>query len=415
MNTSDETEEHGRITSEDVAKMRMRIGYAVPYHFLWNTTASSDSIKHFAEGYGDDNPLFVDPAYGLKTRWRSQIAPPTYFQTMGIDKSPQMPPEVRQASKGALRGVHQFYSGGEWQFFRPIFPGDGMEMRAILTDVEEKQSQFGGGKSVLTHNELTYTNTRGEVAVWEHHWFVHTEREKAAKAGKLKAAEPARYTDEDLARIDSDYDNEFVRGADTLYWEDVNIGDPLPGLVKGPLTVVDLITMHMGWGWGGYAIGALKRGYQNRKRIPAFYKKNEFGVWDVVQRLHWDQEFAKTVGVPMSYDYGFMRICWLAHALTNYVGDDGWLWKMSASIRKFNYMGDATWVRGHVTGKRIDPEVGPIVDLEINCVNQRDETTVYGTASVLLSSRVSGPVRLPHAPFGLGEADSRRSNPGTDL
>lgn len=166
--------------------------------------------------------------------------------------------------------------------------------------------------------------------------------------------------------------------------------------------MVDLITMHMGWGWGGYAIGALKRGYQNRKRIPAFYQKNEYGVWDVVQRLHWDQEFAQTVGVPMSYDYGFMRICWLGHALTNYVGDDGWLWKMSASIRKFNYMGDTTWVRGHVTDKRIDPEVGPVVDLEINCVNQRDETTVFGTASVLLASRAAGPVCLPTAPVGLG-------------
>lgn len=394
---------NGRITAEDVEKMRQRIGYAIPYRFLHNTVASADSIRHFSEGIGDDNPLFTDPDYGRTTRWRSQIAPPMYFQTMGDDVSPPMPDDVRRATSGALRGVHQFYSGGEWKFFQPIYPGDRLQMKAIMTDIEEKTSTFGGGKSVLTHNEMTYTNSRGATTAWEHHWFVHTERDTAAKAGVLKTVEPAQYTDEDLAAIDAAYENEFVRGADTLFWEEAVVGDELPSVVKGPLTVTDLISMHIGWGWGGYAVGALKLGYQNRRRIPAFYQKNDNGAWDVVQRLHWDPAFGPRVGVPMMYDYGYMRMCWLQHALTNFAGDDGWLYAMRAEIRKFNYMGDTTWVKGSILDKRVDPELGPLVDVSVNCVNQRGETTVFGTATVLLASREHGPVRLPEAPLGLGE------------
>ena len=131
---------HGRITDEDVAKMRMRIGYAIPYVFLFNTTATPDSIVHFAHGYGDDNPLYADFDYGRGTRWKSQIAPPMFYQTMGYDQSPPMPEEVRRGSKGALRGVHQFFSGAEWEFFAPIYPGDVLDYRGIATDVEMKDS-----------------------------------------------------------------------------------------------------------------------------------------------------------------------------------------------------------------------------------------------------------------------------------
>ena len=40
-----------------------------------------------------------------------------------------------------------------------------------------------------------------------------------------------------------------------------------------------------GWGWGGYGVGPLKFAHQLRKRMPAFYQPDEYGVPDVVQRL----------------------------------------------------------------------------------------------------------------------------------
>ncbi len=116
-----------------------------------------------------------------------------------------------------------------------------------------------------------------------------------------------------------------------------------------------------------------------------------------MQRLHWDPSRAQELGLPTSYDYGAMRETWLVHALTDWMGDDGWLWKLRCEHRKFNYIGDTTWVRGRVVGKQ---EVGGRheVHLEVYCENQRGEVTTPGTAVVLLPTRRQSRVELPQPP-----------------
>ena len=69
--------------------------------------------------------------------------------------------------------------------------------------------------------------------------------------------------------------------------------------------------------------------------------KNDLGFWDSAQRCHWDDEWAQRMGHPGAYDYGVMRTNWMVHLVTNWMGDDAWIWKISASVRKFNYLGDA--------------------------------------------------------------------------
>ena len=70
------------------------------------------------------------------------------------------------------------------------------------------------------------------------------------------------------------------------------------------------------------ACAASRVGYKNRKRIAPFYVKNEQGVWDVAQRLHWDSQWAKAIGNPMAYDYGVMRQAWFYHHVSDWAGDD---------------------------------------------------------------------------------------------
>src|SRR5580658_1203503 len=65
------------ITDEGVARLRQRIGIARPHtnppHYL---RPNEDAFRHVAEAYGDDNPLWCDPSYGVTTRWEGTIAPP---------------------------------------------------------------------------------------------------------------------------------------------------------------------------------------------------------------------------------------------------------------------------------------------------------------------------------------------------
>jgi hypothetical protein len=64
--------ETGHITDEGVARLRARIGVAEPHplppHYSLPT---ADTFRNVAVAYGDDNPLWCEPDYGVKTRWES--------------------------------------------------------------------------------------------------------------------------------------------------------------------------------------------------------------------------------------------------------------------------------------------------------------------------------------------------------
>ncbi len=125
--------------------------------------------------------------------------------------------------------------------------------------------------------------------------------------------------------------------------------------------------------------------------------KNEYGVPDVAQRVHWDSAWAQAIGNPMAYDYGVMRDCWLSHFVTDWMGDDAWLVRQSSEIRKFNYIGDTHVITGEVVGKRVE-DGRCLVDIEMRGTNQRDTVTCPGTATVALPSREHGAVVLPAPP-----------------
>ena len=150
-------------------------------------------------------------------------------------------------------------------------------------------------------------------------------------------------------------------------------------MVKGPLTVTEMIAFHAGgYGFVPYGLRSSRVGFKNRQRIPAFYIKNEYGIPDVAQRLHWDSEWAKAIGNPMAYDYGVMRQSWFYHHLADWAGDDAFIERMSDSIRKFDYMGDTQFLCGEVVGKR-EEEGRHLVDLKLRMVNQRELETAQAT------------------------------------
>jgi hypothetical protein len=80
--------------------------------------------------------------------------------------------------------------------------------------------------------------------------------------------------------------------------------------------------------------------------------------------------------------------------LTNWMGDDGFLWKFDAQIRRFVMEYDTTWVKGKVTKKYID-DGKCCVDIEIQNLMQTGANSVTGGATVILPSREYGPVVYP--------------------
>jgi len=245
-----------------------------------------------------------------------------------------------------------------------------------------------------------------EVLSAQYRLMIRTDRgaveEKADRGESKYDVEIEPYTDEQLAAIEEAVRGEpgRRRGAEPRWWEDVEEGEELPQLVKGPFRVTDIVVWHTGMGMGLYGVKALRLAYQQREKVPGFFRPDDRNVPDVLQRVHWDPEWARRAGAPEIYDYGRMRETWLIHLCTDWMGDDAWLAELDVEFRRFNYVGDTHWMRGRVTRKYLAEGDRPAVDLEIHGQNQRGEITCPGHATILLPSREHGPVRLPEPPGG---------------
>ncbi|HEY2998015.1 MAG TPA: hypothetical protein VGJ43_05535 [Acidimicrobiales bacterium] len=396
--------ERGAITDEAVERLRARIGvpepHPLPPHY---TVPTTDVFRHVAEAYGDDNPLWCDPGYGPATRWEGPIAPPALVggdTLVGEDEVTEVPPDRRELMKGdPLRGVHAFYSASAREWWAPLHPGRRVRRRNALVGVLDKPSEFGG-RAIHEWTGQVFRVEHGPLLSAQYRLMIRTERTKARERRKYDDVELTPYTDEQIDAIEAQYATERPRGAEPRWWEDVAEGDTVGPMVKGPLTVTDIVCWHVGMGMGLYGVSPLRLGAANRRRIPRFFHRDPQNVPDVMQRVHWDPEFARRSGNPTTFDYGRMRETWLIHLCTDWMGDDAWLWKLDCEFRLFNYVGDTQWLRGTVTRRYLAERDRPAVDLDLVAENQRGEVTTPGHATVLLPSRDHGPVRLPDPPGG---------------
>jgi acyl dehydratase len=388
---------YGILTDESFERSRKRTGIPQRISPAHITEVNADATRHFAYGYGDDNPLYCDPGYGKNTRWGTLIAPPNFTYCMGENAAPVLTLEQRQALKGdPFAGLGSYQAAMEFEYYRPLLAGDRCHVLRAQVGVQDKQSRFGGRAAHVT-NDFLYANGHGQIVTIQRGTWINAERHTSkARSEEKQPVNFEPYADDQIAEIDAAYDAETRRGSRTRYFEDVEVGEEIQPRVKGPLVVTDLVVWHIGWGMQLTPPGTFGIARKVRKKAPGLYPPNARNIPDTVQRLHWDPARAQELGIPMSYDYGGMRETWLTHALTDWMGDDGWLFKLRCQHRKFNYIGDTTWIRGKVMDK-VQADGRNEVHLEVACWNQRGEQTTPGSAVVLLPTRESA-VELPVPP-----------------
>ena len=390
--------EAGRLTDESIEKFREKIGVDWPYTrwTTWNEAATRDGIRHYAYGFGDDNPLFCEPDHAATTRWGGVIAPPGFLEGAGL--TPRLPdaPHLRGRGKGGLSGVHMFWAGDHTRYFNAVREGDRIWVRRFYVDLTAKERSKFGGRSALSVRRRVYWNQDGElIAVWDAD-FVHTERDTAAKRNVLKEARAQHhYTDEELGVVDEHYAAETIRGAEPRYVEDVRPGDELGTRYRGPLVTGDIVAWLMGN--GRHEIFPYRLNWKNRQRMGGFYTRNEFGAWDSAMRVHWDDAYAQSVGAPRAYDYGMLRNAWIMQVVTDWMGDDAVLVAVDDRIQGFNTIGDLTKLEARVASVDADAE-WPEVVVDVTCSNQRDEVTALGSLRVRLPSRERGLPSFPSPP-----------------
>ncbi len=373
------TQTHAVITDEILARNRARIGQVwTPREPFFNTQATRDTIRHFVDGIGDRNPLFRDREYARKTRYGHLVAPGCFLYSIyyPIGRGATMP------------GIHGLIGGIEWEWFRLLPDGDEFTPTVTLTDIVEKKGRISS-RIIVGYDLTEYKNQHDQVVARARGWTLHFERGDAGQRGKNRDVEKARYTPEELQKIYNDYDLEIVRGATPRYWDDVQVGEELCPVVKGPLSQRDLIVWNMGAGSAFMKAHGIYLDYQ--RRHPAVGMLNTAtGEVDVPELVHFQDTRANEIGANLAYDYGYQRISWLGNLLTNWVGDDGFVKRLRAELRGLNYVGDTTWCKGKVIKKYLDENSEPCVDIECWGENQRGEVTMPGKATVILPSREKG-------------------------
>lgn len=365
----------GRITEEGLAELRSRIGLERPI-VQWNEMASKDTIYHFAEGLGDDNPLWTDEEYASKTRYGCILAPPLFLHSCCMPAG--------GAPGGGLPGVFGMWAQDLWEWYLPIRVNDRISGNGKLVEVKEKEGRYAG-KMVEQTLLNTFYNQKGEVIAKYWNTALRFERKAAREKGKYTKIEKYRYSEEEMQRIEEAYLKEKRRGAEPRYWEDTRIGEEVTPLVKGPLTVTSMVTWLMGWGSPLCKTDRIAHLYM-QKRPGARMVDPVTNVPDLPEASHWNEELARHSGLPAGYDIGAQRISWFGHLMTDWIGDDGFLKRLKVQLRGPNLVGDTMWCKGKVIDKRIEGSEH-LVECEMWGENQKGEITTRSNAVVVLPSR----------------------------
>jgi len=371
--------EFPKITERGLDELRQRIGVKIGATAEpWCYEATRDNIRHYAHGIGDDNPLWCDPDYASRTPYGGIVALPSFLFATS---------RIVSGYVGGLPGVHAMWSGADWNWHKAVRRNDEISTEAYLKDLKEHDTRFAG-RAVQQTYHVDFYNQQGDKVADADSWCFRTERdharEKGTKYKEVRARAPYRYTDAELAKIYDLYAKEEVRGARTRYWEDVSENEAMPTMAKGPMTVTGFIAYAQGW--GGLYIRANKVAWKLIDAHPGVGIKNRYGIPDVPERVHWEEEFALEVGAPGAYDYGPERCSWLTHHLTNWMGDDGFLRRAECKVRRHNPQGDLLFIDGRVKRKFVEGG-RHLVEIAQEAKNQDGEQSVVGSGIVELPSR----------------------------
>lgn len=91
------------------------------------------AVKKFAEAIGDLHPIYFDEEVGQQSRYRNNIAPPTFPRVFdyGVIDGLNLP------NKGLIHGEQSFH------YERPLLVGEDVYCYTVVKSYAEKKGNFG--------------------------------------------------------------------------------------------------------------------------------------------------------------------------------------------------------------------------------------------------------------------------------
>jgi acyl dehydratase len=126
------------------------------------------------------------------------------------------------------------------------------------------------------------------------------------------------------------------------------------------------------------------------QELPVFTRKTDFDNWnrfaavnDEFISVHMDDEMARAMGQPGAIGMGNLRWSYLLNALRDWAGDEAEIVEMSVQFRGTNLKNDVLRTHAVVAEKKSENGKNFVV-VNIDVLNQNDETTTPGTATIAL-------------------------------
>ena len=138
-----------------------------------------------------------------------------------------------------------------------------------------------------------------------------------------------------------------------LYYEDITVGSEITPLVRQP-TTRQLVM------WAGAS-----------------------GDYNPI---HYDKDFAQSRGLPGVIVHGQLVFSFLGQLMTDWIGEQGSLRKLTCSYKGMNFPGETITAKGKVTKKYIEDREHR-VECNIWVENPKGEKTASGIAIVITPSR----------------------------
>jgi acyl dehydratase len=137
------------------------------------------------------------------------------------------------------------------------------------------------------------------------------------------------------------------------YFDDVEVGQEMAPLVKGPIEQIQLTR---------YA-----------------------GASGDFNPIHQDEAFARAAGMGGVFAHGMLSMGFVAQSLTDWAGA-GTVRKLGVRFAALVRLGDVVTCRGRILAKSSKDDVH-LVDVEVWAENQRGEKVVTGKATLALPAR----------------------------
>ena len=353
-----------------VGETKKLLGKEINERPQWNSQASGDAIRHFASGIGEDNPLYVDPAYGNKGPYGRQTAPPGFLTSV-----------LYPMSHGASLAAPLWFLAAEvaYEWFSPIIAGDKLRAISKIIDVYD----IGGSaetRRAYIGTETCYLNQDGQLIG---KCIGTTACVPKSTDNLLQERSVYKYSDEEIKEISTIINNESRFGNQRHDIDHLIVGQEMPVFVRGPLTIGDMVCWQTAIGpaqqTGPPGLRKLTRSL-NAERNPAT-------GWHVEPSQQFvDFLLASQRGMPLPFDQGVMRFACLSPMITNWIGDNGFLNSLAVKIIAPNLYGDTTWYHGRIS-ERSDAAESIHLKLKITGKNQLGEITTEAEAGVTLPKK----------------------------